>query len=70
MSDLNLFFLQCTIYESSLSDYLVVSADQSGEILGISMATQTVCQGLDVPSANLTDWNTVVDISVTVHGPV
>ena len=64
-----IFYLQCNIYESSLTDSLVVSADQSGEILGISMATKTSCQGLDVPSSNLTDWKTVVDISVTVAGP-
>ena len=63
------FRLQCNLYESSLTDQLVVSADQSGEILGISIATQTSCHGIDVPSANLTNWNTVVDISVTVAGP-
>ena len=64
------FFLQCSIYESSLTDYLVVSADQSGEILGVSMATKTSCEGIEVPSSNLTDWNTLVDISVSVSGPV
>ena len=62
--------LQCSIYESSLTDYLVVSADQSGEILGVSMATKTSCEGIEVPSSNLTDWNTLVDISVSVSGPV
>ena len=62
-------YFQCNLYESSLTDQLVVSADQSGEILGISIATQTSCKGIDVPSANLTNWNTAVDISVTVAGP-
>jgi len=47
-----------------------VSVDQSGEVIGVSMATSKYCQGLSVPSNNLTDWRTKVDLSVTMNGPV
>ncbi|KAL4225272.1 ER membrane protein complex subunit 10 [Mactra antiquata] len=62
------FTKACAIYESGLSEILVISVDQSGEVLGISIATR-YCQGIHVPSSNLSDWNTKVDISVTVTGP-
>ena len=60
---------QCAIYESALADNLIVSVDQSGEVLGVSLATEGRCQGIEVPSSNLTDWDTKVDLSVTVTGP-
>lgn len=64
------FTKACAIYESSLSETLLISVDQSGEVLGVSMATDKYCMGIDVPSANLTDWYTKVEISVSVAGPV
>ncbi|XP_052797663.1 ER membrane protein complex subunit 10-like [Mya arenaria] len=63
------FTRACAIYESSLSDTLIVSVDQSGEVLGVSMATTGNCEGLQVPTSNLTDWRTRVELSVTVTGP-
>ncbi|XP_053384008.1 ER membrane protein complex subunit 10-like [Mercenaria mercenaria] len=64
------FTKACAIYESTLADTFIISVDQSGEVLGVSMATDSYCSGIEVPSANLTDWNTKVEISVSVSGPV
>ncbi|XP_060573713.1 ER membrane protein complex subunit 10-like [Ruditapes philippinarum] len=64
------FTKACTIYESSLSETLIISVDQSGEVLGVSMAADHYCSGIEVSAANLTDWNTKVEISVSVSGPV
>lgn len=64
------FTKACAIYESSLSDVVIVSVDQSGEVLGVSMGTAKSCTGLEVPKSNLTDWKTTVELSVTVSGPM
>ncbi|KAL3841979.1 hypothetical protein ACJMK2_020055 [Sinanodonta woodiana] len=65
------FIPACSVYESALSDQLIVSVDQSGEVIGISiMGNPSHCSGLDVPDSNLTNWNTMVEISQTIQGPV
>ncbi|XP_071100461.1 ER membrane protein complex subunit 10-like [Haliotis cracherodii] len=65
------FTRACAIYESGLSDQMMVNFDQSGEVLGISLtAIPGLCVGADVPASNLTNWKTSVEAVLTVSGPV
>ncbi|KAL5006832.1 hypothetical protein ScPMuIL_015638 [Solemya velum] len=65
------FVMACSVYESALSDKLIINVDQTGEVIGISMTTfPSECVGWDMPDSDLTHWNTTVDISQTVQGPV
>lgn len=60
----------CAVYESGLSDHLWIQFDQSGEVLGVSIATYpSQCEGIQVDNAYLTTWNTTVDVSSTSQGP-
>ncbi|XP_046328228.2 ER membrane protein complex subunit 10-like isoform X2 [Haliotis rufescens] len=65
------FTRACAIYESGLSDQMMVNFDQSGEVLGISLtAIPGLCVGADIPASNLTNWKTSVEAVLTVSGPV
>ncbi|KAJ8299024.1 hypothetical protein KUTeg_023084 [Tegillarca granosa] len=49
---------------------LRIPFDQSGEVLGVSIATYpSQCEGIQVDNAYLTTWNTTVDVSSTSQGP-
>ena len=59
------------MYESGLNDQLTINFDPSGEVLGISItAAASSCVGLDVTSANLTNWKTTVEVFQTISGPM
>ncbi|OWF52353.1 ER membrane protein complex subunit 10-like [Mizuhopecten yessoensis] len=64
------FTQACGIYESQLTDHLWIHFDQAGEVIGFSISTDPAqCLGTNMDHADLTRWNTTVDISQTVLGP-
>ena len=66
-----MIYFQCYVYESGLNDQLTINFDPSGEVLGISItAAASSCVGLDVTSANLTNWKTTVEVFQTISGPM
>ena len=63
-----MFFFQCGILSSNLSDHIWIHFDQTGEVMGISVETVS-SQCTNVNSFSLQDWNTSVEVSQTVLGP-
>ncbi|XP_048780787.1 ER membrane protein complex subunit 10-like isoform X2 [Ostrea edulis] len=59
----------CGILSSNLSDHIWIHFDQSGEVMGISVeTTSSLCTPVD--SFSLRDWNTSMEVSQTVLGPM
>lgn len=63
----------CSLLESNMSDEITIHADQSGQVLGISILPikGTCTKSIDEISAmDLTTFNTTVTLSLVVPGPV
>ncbi|XP_014676376.1 PREDICTED: ER membrane protein complex subunit 10-like [Priapulus caudatus] len=64
------FIKACSLYESELSDVIRIHLDQTGDVIGVSLTTvPALCQGLEPPDSNLTNFNTSVEVAQTVTGP-
>ncbi|XP_070566689.1 ER membrane protein complex subunit 10-like [Ptychodera flava] len=65
------FIRACSLYESRLSDLLTVTIDPSGHVLGINIeAMEGNCHGDDVDDADLSNFNTTVELAAITTGPV
>lgn len=65
------FIKACSLYESHLSDIIVLHMDQAGEVLGVSVRTQNMlCEGINVPDSQLVSFNTSVIVNQMENGPV
>ncbi|CAH1787934.1 unnamed protein product, partial [Owenia fusiformis] len=65
------FMKACSMYESKLSDQIIISVGSSGGIVGISMVTYlSHCAGITVPESSLKNFNTTVDIRTSLAGPM
>uniref|UniRef100_T1IXV2 ER membrane protein complex subunit 10 n=1 Tax=Strigamia maritima TaxID=126957 RepID=T1IXV2_STRMM len=61
----------CSLYESRLSDTIILHLDQSGEVLGVSLTTDNMlCNGATVYDSQLMHFNTSVEIRQMENGPV
>ncbi|KAK3101398.1 hypothetical protein FSP39_003225 [Pinctada imbricata] len=65
------YTLACGVYESNLSDHIWIQFDQSGELMAVSMETHpSQCVGLRRFPDSLDNWNTTIDISQSLQGPI
>jgi len=65
------FLKACLLYESTLTDFLTINYDQSGNILGLALSSSIpYCKGFTVRFEDLSSFNTNVYISQTTSGPV
>ena len=64
-------YLQCALVESRLSDHVTVHADQSGNVMGVSVLTlKGSCDQIEMESTSLNYFNTTVSLEMTVSAPV
>lgn len=58
--------------QSGLTDYLTVSLDHAGNVVGVSIGVSAAaaCQGANVPIEKLDKFNTKVFVNSVNNGPV
>ncbi|XP_071809175.1 ER membrane protein complex subunit 10-like [Asterias amurensis] len=65
------FTKACALVESRLSDHVTVHADQSGNVMGVSVLTlKGSCDQIEMESSSLNYFNTTVSLEMTVSAPV
>ncbi|XP_077994417.1 ER membrane protein complex subunit 10-like [Glandiceps talaboti] len=64
------FIKACSLYESRLSDFLMVTIDPSGHVLSISIAPLNgECHGNEIDEFDLDNFNTTVELASISSGP-
>ncbi|XP_038052524.1 ER membrane protein complex subunit 10-like [Patiria miniata] len=65
------FTKACALVESRLSDHITVHADQSGNVMGVSIVPlRGSCDQTEIESSALNYFNTTVSLEVTVPAPM